>query len=215
MKRLTILATFFMSAMLVFGSNAVVAADLQVGRDYTVIDPPLPSASPGKIEVVEFFSYGCSHCYEFHPLIVAWTAKLPKDVVLRRVPVTLSRPPWMRLAGIYYGLDATGNIDKLDGEVFKAIHVDRVNFDSNEAVANWVNSKGADGKKVVDAMNSFGVQTRLKQVDPESARYGIAGTPALAVNGRYLVNTAGKNYGDLLVITDALITKVRSEKPTK
>ena len=121
----------------------------------------------------------------------------------------------MRLAGIYYGMDATGNIDKLDGEVFKAIHVDRVNFDSNEAVANWVNSKGADGKKVVDAMNSFGVQTRLKQVDPESARYGIAGTPALAVNGRYLVNTAGKNYGDLLVITDALITKVRSEKPTK
>lgn len=216
MKHLTILATFFMSAMLVFGSSAVVAADLQVGRDYTVIDPPQPGGSAGKIEVIEFFSYACSHCNDFSPLVAAWSASLPKDVVFRRVPVSFGRPPWARLAGIYYSLDATGNLEKLDAMVFAAIHKERVNFDSNESFAAWATSKGADGKKIGDAMNSFGIQTRLKQGDQEAVRYGISGVPAMAVNGRYLVNnTAAPNYGSLLKLVDLVVAKARSETSAK
>ena len=216
MKRLAILATFFASALLLLGSNASLAADLQVGRDYTVIDPPQPGGSAGKIEVIEFFSYACSHCNDFSPLVAAWSASLPKDVVFRRVPVSFSRPPWARLAGIYYSLDATGNLEKLDAMVFAAIHKDRVNFDSNESFIAWATSKGADGKKIGDAMNSFGVQTRLKQGDQEAVRYGISGVPAMAVNGRYLVNnTAAPNYGSLLKLVDLVVTKTRSETSAK
>ena len=216
MKRLACLAIFFTSLVFAFSSTAARAADLQVGRDYTVIDPPQSSGGPGKIEVVEFFSYACPHCSDFSPLVTAWSANLPKDVVFRRVPVSFNRPPWARLAGIYYSLDATGNLEKLDALVFAAVHKDRINFDSNESFATWASGKGADGKKIADAMNSFGVQTRLKQGDQEATRYGISGVPAMAVNGRYLVNnTAAPNYGSLLKLVDLIVAKARSETATK
>jgi thiol:disulfide interchange protein DsbA len=109
------------------------AADLQAGRDYSLIDPPL-ATQKNKIEVIEFFSYACPHCKEFHPLISQWAAQLPKDVSFRRAPVTFKRVPWVRLSKIYFALETTGDLAKLDGAVFKALHEDRIKFDSDEAV---------------------------------------------------------------------------------
>ena len=216
MKRTFAFIALLFSLSVLASAPSALAADLQAGRDYTLIEPPQPFAGGGKIEVVEFFSYGCSHCNDFHPLVTAWAAKLPKDVVFRRVPVSFNRPPWARLASIYYALEATGNVEKLDSLVFAAVHKDRVNFDSNEAVASWATSKGADGKKIGDAMASFGVQSRLKAGDQEATRYGISGVPALAVNGRYLVNnSAAPNYGALLTLVDTVVAKVRAESNTK
>lgn len=212
MKRIFALTAVVFSFALSAWVPAGIAADLQAGRDYTLIEPPQPAAGGGKIEVIEFFSYGCSHCNDFHPLVTAWAANLPKDVVFRRVPVSFNRPPWARLASIYYALEATGNVSKLDGLVFAAVHKDRVIFDSNESVVNWANSKGEDGKKIGDAMGSFGVQSRLKAGDQEAIRYGITGVPAMAVNGRYLVNNAAaQNYGSLLKLVDTVVAKARSE----
>ena len=213
MKRFIVLAFGWLLAL---GTGTALAADLQVGRDYSMIDPPQATSSAGKIEVIEFFSYGCPHCNTLNPLITAWAAKLPKDVVFRRIPVTFNRPAWARLAGIYYGLEATGNLEKLDSAVFAAIHDERVNFNSDEAVATWVASKGLDAKKWTDAVNSFSVQSRLKRIDQEAAGYRITGVPGLAINGRYLVNnTAAENYAALLALTDAVIAKARSENAGK
>ena len=83
------------------------------GTDYRKLDPPQPTMSPGKIEVIEFFSYMCPHCYEFHPLVTTWAAKLPKNVVFVRVPVGFNRPAWINLARAYYALQASGDLDKL------------------------------------------------------------------------------------------------------
>ena len=90
------------------------------GSDYKKLEPPLPTDSPGKIEVIEFFSYGCPHCNAFHPLISAWAAKLPKDVVFKRVPVSFNRPQWINLARAYYALQATGDLPA--GDVMSAHH---------------------------------------------------------------------------------------------
>ena len=214
MKRIA--RAFFLALMLMGVGGASIATELQAGRDYTLVEPPQPKVGGGKIEVIEFFSYGCSHCNDFHPLITAWAASLPKDVVFRRVPVSFNRPPWARLASIYHSLDATGNVEKLDSLVFAAVHRDRIIFESNEAVGAWATSKGADGKKIADAMGSFGVQSRLKAGDQEATRYGISGVPAMAVNGRYLVNNAAApNYGSLLKLVDVVVAKARSETPAK
>ena len=216
MKRIIAFIALLFSFALIAVAPTAVAADLQAGRDYTLIEPAQPVAGGGKIEVIEFFSYGCSHCNDFSPLVSAWAANLPKDVVFRRVPVSFNRPPWARLASIYYAIEATGNVEKLDALVFAAVHKDRVNFDSNETVANWATSKGADGKKIADAMGSFGVQSRLKAGDQEATRYGISGVPAMAVNGRYLVNNAAApNYGSLLKLVDLVVAKARSETAAK
>ena len=97
------------------------AAEPQAGKEFKMISPALASPKD-KIEVIEFFSYGCNHCSDFHPTISQWAAKLPKDVSFRRVPVSFNRPEWVRLSKIYYALEATGDLAKLDAAVFIAIH---------------------------------------------------------------------------------------------
>lgn len=208
MKRtLLLVLSLFCSTL----SQFAFSADLQAGKQYTVIEPPLASNAPaGKIEVIEFFSYGCPHCKDFSPLITQWAAKLPKDVTFRRVPVSFGRPAWEKLASIYYSLETTGQLAKLDDAVFRAIHDERVNFSSNESITTWVASKGGDAKKVGEALDSFGMKSQIRRGDQEAQAAGINGVPALVVAGRYYIkNTEAKGYEDLLRFTDEVIAQVR------
>jgi protein dithiol oxidoreductase (disulfide-forming) len=190
------------------------AQELELGKHYTLIDPPLASSAPtGKIEVVEFFSYGCNHCNDFHPLVAQWQGKLAKDVSFRRVPVSFGRPAWEKLSSIYYGLEATGQLAKLDSAVFKAVHQERMNFNSNEAITGWVSTHGGDAKKMNDALNGFSMKSQIRRGDDEAKVAKIGGVPAMVVGGKYLVNNAAATgYEDLLRITDALVAKARSGK---
>lgn len=191
------------------------AADPQAGRDFKSIDPPLPSAK-GKIEVIEFFSYGCPHCSDFHPLIGQWAAKLPKDVTFRRVPVSFNRPEWARLSRLYFALEATGELAKLDTAVFLAIHEQRVMFRTDEAVVSWAASKGADAKKFGDALASFSMQSKVQRADQDATASRISGVPALVVDGKFLINNeAASNYEELLKLADGVIAKARQERKGK
>jgi thiol:disulfide interchange protein DsbA len=183
------------------------------GKDYTPISPAQPTDDPAKIEVLEFFSYGCPHCSDFHPVISAWAAKLPGDVVFKRVPVSFGRAAWANAARLYYTLEATGELARLDGEVFKAIHNDRINLFEEKAIFEWIAKKGVDQKKFSEAFNSFGVMSKVKRGDQLAQAYKIQGVPSVAVDGKYLVG--GKDFSDVLAITDKLVAKVRSEKPGK
>ncbi|HMV21126.1 MAG TPA: thiol:disulfide interchange protein DsbA/DsbL [Rhodocyclaceae bacterium] len=170
------------------------------------IEPPQPTDNPGKIEVLEFFSYGCPHCAEFYAPLSAWVAKQGPDVVVRKVPITFGRAAWVNLARLYYALEITGDIAKLDGEVFKAIHVERINLFDEKTVNEWAAKKGVDPKKFNEAFNSFGVQSRVKRGDQMAQTYRIQGVPALAIDGRYLI---GERH---LANADRLIAQVRSQK---
>jgi thiol:disulfide interchange protein DsbA len=183
------------------------------GKEYLPIVPAQPTDEPAKIEVLEFFSYGCPHCSDFHPLISAWAAKLPGDVVFKRVPVTFGRAAWANIARLYYTLEATGDLARLDGEVFKAIHNDRINLFEEQGLLDWVAKKGVDQKKFREAFNSFGVMSKVKRGDQLAQSYKISGVPSLAVDGKYMIN--GKDFAEQLANADKLIAKARSEKPGK
>lgn len=214
MKR--IIAWLFVTLISSFALSSIgLAAEPQAGRDFKPITPPLATPK-GKIEVIEFFSYGCSHCSEFHPTISQWVAKLPKDVSFRRVPVSFNRPEWARLSRIYYALEATGDLAKLDAAVFIAIHEQRVTFRTDEAVVSWAAGKGADGKKFGDALASFSMQSKVQRADQEATAAHISGVPSLAVDGRFLMNNeAAGNYDELLKLTDSVIAKARQERSGK
>ena len=183
------------------------------GKDYTPISPAQPTDDPAKIEVVEFFSYGCPHCSDFHPVVSAWAARLPGDVVFKRVPITFGRAAWANLAKLYYALEATGDLARLDGEVFKAVHNDRLNLFEEKAIVEWVARKGVDQKKFTEAFNSFGVMSKVKRGDQLAQAYKIQGVPAMAVDGKYLIGDMG--FKEKLAVADKLIAKARSEKPGK
>jgi len=180
------------------------------GKDYTPIAPAQPTEDAGKIEVIEFFSYGCPHCADFNPLLAAWTAKLPADVVVKKVPITFGRAAWTNIAKLYYTLEVTGDVARLEADVFKAIHQEHVNLFDERSLTEWVVKKGVDAKKFADTFNSFGVNSKVKRADQMAQAYKIQGVPALAVEGKYMVGDMG--FSEKLAVADKLIAKARSEK---
>lgn len=215
-KRHFLNVVFSLAAVLLFGAapmQAQAQAQLTAGRDYAPITPPQPTETPAKIEVIEFFSYGCIHCYHFHADLKKWVAKLPADVVFKRVPISFNRSPWFNLNRLFYSLEAIGELSRLDDAVFAAIHDKNVKLYDDDTIKAWVAQEGVDAKKFADAYVSFGVQSKSKRADQLAAAYKVQGTPSLAIDGRYMVLNEGvSSYGDLLSRADKLIGKVRSER---
>jgi len=201
------------------GAGAPAWAQLVEGHDYRLLTPARPTSSPGKIEVVEFFSYGCPHCAKFNPLVGAWGARQPKDVIFRRVAVSYGRPPWMNLSRTYYALDATGDLKKLDAALFRAIHDDHENLFDEQSIADWVGKQGSDAARFANAYVSFGVNNQTVQADQMAEDYGIDAIPTLAVNGRYVVISPTEaadeeqTFRELLVLTDKVIAMARAAAP--
>ena len=195
---------------LVVSPVAAYAAPPTEGTEYRKIDPAQHTESTGKIEVLEFFSYGCPHCNEFYPLISAWAAKLPKDVVLKRVAVGLGRTAWTNLAKTYYALVTTGDMQRVDAQLFHAIHEEHAPLFDEKAISGWVAKHGVDAAKFNTAFESFGVNTKANQADDMLENYKVDGVPTLTVDGKYVV--LGSSFEQILQNADAVIAKVRAEK---
>jgi thiol:disulfide interchange protein DsbA len=195
---------------LLVSSVAAHAAGPTEGTDYRKIDPPQRTASPGKIEVLEFFSYGCPHCNEFYPLISAWSAKLPKDVVFNRVAAGLGRTAWTNLAKTYYALVTTGDMSRVDAQLFHAIHEEHEPLFDEKAISTWVAKHGVDATKFNTAFESFGVNTKANQADDMIENYKVEGVPTLTVDGKYVV--LGNSFAQMLQNADAVIAMVRAQK---
>ncbi len=191
------------------GMSAPLHAQGVEGTDYRRIEPPQPTDSPGKIEVIEFFSYMCPHCKEFYPLVSTWAAKLPRNVVFRRVPVGFNRPAWINLARAYYALQVSGDLDKLDGALFHAIHDEHLQLFDEQSLADWVGKNGGHEEQFAAAYASFGVNNQTVQADQLAEKYGIEAVPTLTVNGEYLV--MGQTFAEMLLNTDRLIAQAQSE----
>lgn len=207
LKSLLALAGFVLSA-----AFAPFASAQQLGTDYSVLTPPQPTEAPGKIEVTEFFWYGCPHCHDFDPLLRTWVKSLPKDVSFRRVPAAL-RPQWIPGAKIYYTLEAMNLLDKLHAELFDAIHNDRLNYTDDKALGEWLSKKGVDAAKFFEVEKSFSVQSKVQRADQIVRAHNIQGVPTLVIDGKYMI--ASTDHETQLKIADALIAKVRAEGKKK
>ncbi|MGB6606074.1 MAG: thiol:disulfide interchange protein DsbA/DsbL [Steroidobacteraceae bacterium] len=206
-----------MTATLLF-APAPAGAQAVEGRDYRTLTPPQPTSSPpGKIELIEFFSYGCPHCNDFYPLITAWLAKQPKDIFFKRVPVGFGRPQWVNLARAYYALLDTGDLDRLDGALFHAIHAEHLQLYELETLATWVGKHGGDADKFTNAYASFGVNNQTVQADQMAEDYQVTGIPTLAVGGSYVVlgaESAADEHAaflELLKTADKVIAMARAQ----
>ncbi len=186
------------------------------GTDYTVLKPEMPVETQGRIEVVEFFWYGCPACYKFEPLLEAWIAKLPADAQFRRVPAVFEDPRWGRDATIYYAFEALGLVEKLHRPMFDAIHRDRLRTDNAQALAEWVQRNGLDVKRFEDTTKSFGVQSRARRAAQLSASYRLEGVPTLAVHGRYTIRIEqGRTFEGMLATAEHLIGLTRKSLATR
>jgi thiol:disulfide interchange protein DsbA len=187
------------------GVSSGVRAEPVAGRNYTVLDPALPVESADKIEVLEFFWYGCPHCYHLQPYMEKWVKTLPADVVLRRVPAIFNQR-WARDAYTFYAFEALGVLEKVHRPFFDAIHRDRLKSDDKEAMHEWLRKEGIDPKKFDEAVASFGVQSKVRRAMQLTTGYRIDGTPSLAVDGRYRISAdQASSQEDMLATANYLI----------
>ena len=179
------------------------------GAQYTRVEPSVPPQTPGKIEVLEFFSYGCPHCSAFEPTLDAWAKKLPADVAFQRVPVPflMNAENFQRT---YYALQTMGQVDAAQRKMFAAVHVERARLDKPADIAALMAKNGIDAAKFLDVFNSFSVANSVSKAKKLTAAYRIDGVPTLAIQGRYL--TSPSQAGGLegaLAVADYLIQRAR------
>ena len=189
------------------------AQALEEGKQYVKLRNPQPTESGNKIEVIEFFSYGCPHCAHLEPILDQWLKTLPPDVAFRRVPV-LFNPSWANLAKIYYTLDALGDEARLTPLVFRAIHDQGQNLSNEKTFTDWIGKQGVDPKKVDDMLNSFAVSGKVNKAKSQAAAYRIESVPTLIVDGKYVTgpDKAG-SHEQIPGVLNALIAKARAERP--
>ena len=181
------------------------------GKQYVRLSQAAPVSAPaGKVEVVEFFWYGCGHCNDFEPTLAAWVAKLPADVVFRRVPVAFRENPFGNHQRLFYALEAMGLVSSLHAKVFRAIHAEGQTLDKPETIAAFMTRQGVDAAKFMAMFNSFAVQTKCKQARTLADAYKIDGVPTLGIAGRYFTSVSlNGNPERTLATTNFLIDQAR------
>jgi thiol:disulfide interchange protein DsbA len=181
------------------------------GKQYTKVEPPVPPIVPGKIEVIEFFSYACPHCNAFEPSVSAWSKKLPADVAFHRVPV-----PFLmnaeNLMRTYYSLETLGQVEAMNSKVFAAIHVDRNYLEKPADIAALMAKNGIDAAKFTSVFNSFSVATSVTRAKKLMAAYKIDGVPTLTVQGRYATSLGqAGGFEQATAVVDYLVQRSRGK----
>jgi thiol:disulfide interchange protein DsbA len=177
---------------------------------YSLLNPPQPTDGSGKIEVIEFFWYGCPHCNAFEPALDAWAKQLPADLMFHRVPVAFSAQPFVAHQRIFYALESLDLLGTMHRKIFYAIHHDRMRLDKPEEISAFMAQNGVDAAKFMEAYGSFTTQTRLTQANKLADGYKIDGVPAIGIHGRFYTSgpLAGNNE-KTLAVTDFLVQRLR------
>ncbi len=190
----------------------VAALDLMEEVDYRVI-PQQPLADPARIEVVEFFYYGCRWCSEAEPYVRQWLQRKPADVVFRLQPA-IRNTRWITLTKAFYVLEAQGKLAALHGQLFRAYHADELNLDDEAVLTDWLVRHGLKRERVEAALTSAQVMAKVEAARVATYAYQVDTTPSVVVDGRYLTSS-GMTGGvaALMDVVEALVAMARDERP--
>lgn len=179
---------------------------------YETISPAQPTANPAKVEIIEFFWYGCPHCYSFEPLLEKWVKALPKNVEFIRQPAVFS-DLWGKHAKAYYTAEALGVVDKIHADFFDAVQNKKLKLETEDELAKFFVSHGVKEDDFRNAFHSFLVDAKLRQATAMAARYGVTGVPAIIINGKYRTNgTLAGSHEKMIEVMNQLIKQESAAK---
>ncbi|AXK38405.1 thiol:disulfide interchange protein DsbA/DsbL [Crenobacter cavernae] len=185
-------------------------AAITLGKDYTVLAKPQPVANPKKVEVIEFFSYTCIHCYHLEPTLSAWEKKRPADVDFRREQIVWGQS-MEGFARLYSTLNVSGLLGKLHQPAFEAVLKQKTNLGDEAVLSGWIKQQaGADAGKFMQTYKSFGINAQVKRASKMTRDYAIEGTPTIVVAGKYA--TLPAEPARLMQVVDELVAKARQER---
>ena len=209
------LAAVAIIATFALGPSGNAAVDDHAGHQHSnerlsTLQEPQPTLALPKIEVIEFFWYGCPHCYQLEPAISKWLAAPRKDVVFKRVPAIPS-DAWAQMATIYYTLEALGSIDRMHLQVFEALHKERLRLDQKPVREAWLAKHGIDLQKYQDMERSFTVVTNVQRARQLTRAYRVDSVPRLVIGGRYATSPEQAGGTDAIFkVVDEAIARVRA-----
>lgn len=192
--------------------HAQTPSALEPGRDYIRLAKPYPVASGDKVEVIEFFYYGCPVCYELEPKLARWYFNGPASVVLRRVPA-LSSDNWDNFAKLFYTLEAMGQLGRLHWPVYDNFHFNGLKLNDESVAATWVAHNGLDKQKFVEIYGSPQIQAKLAAARVLMQAFEIKGVPSIVVDGKFLTSasmTGGTS--ELMQVVQRLVELARKER---
>lgn len=186
-------------------------AGFEEGRNYMTLPFPAAVETGARIEVREFFWYGCPHCYVLEPVLARWMKRMPANAQFVRTPGVA--PRWLVHGQAYYAFEALGALEKLHAPFFKAVQERPDALNDEKAIADFVSSQGVDRGKFIEAFNSFGVRLKLEKAKQLNRDLNITSVPAMVVDGKYLT-TAPMAGGEepMLKLLDQLIAKAAKER---
>lgn len=189
-------------------SGSTMAANFVAGKDYSVVANPGKVDVLGKIEVREFFWYGCGHCFTLEPYMQTWLRQLPKDVNFVRTPAAMN-PVWEMNARGYYVSEALGVRKKTHLPLFHAIHDKGQQIFDQQSQAKFFVKYGVPEAKFNSMFNSFAITSKISQAKQLARQYQLTGVPAVVVNGKYIVQ--GDN-GKVIQVVNYLVDQERKAK---
>jgi len=185
---------------------------IEEGFDYRILPIAQPLEIKGKVEVIEFFWYGCPHCYDFEPELSSWVKRQPKDVVFRRVPVAF-RDDFMPHSQLFYALEAMGKGDALNEKVMYAMHKENKRLLTENEIADWVASQGIDRNTFLATYRSFAVVSKARAAKQLTESYRIDGVPTIVMQGKYVTSPSiAGSKAKAIVVMDYLEEKIRKDK---
>ncbi len=198
-----------------FSAGMAVSEPLVLDKDYQLVVPPQPGEGSKKIEVVEFFYYGCPHCYDLEPALKAWLKRLPADVEFRRQPAVF-RENWVPLTKTFYALDAMDLVSKLNDKVFSAVHDEGLGLSDEGMMAKWIGQQGVDPVKFQETYKSFAVQNKVQRAIQMTRDYQVKGTPSIVVAGKYITSPSMTgSFEKFFQVVDRLIEMARKDAVAK
>ena len=205
MKKITALSSLIILSAFVFFTNTT-QAEFVAGKNYTVIDKPVETSTGMKVEVRELFWYFCPHCFSVHPLLDNWLQTMDPSAQLVLQPAVF--PGWEYGASFYYVLEELGEVNRLHGPLFDAIHVQKLNFKTQQDFVTWLTLNGIDEGRANKVYESFAVKVAVNKAKANTYKYRITGVPAFIVNGKYIVNaTSAGSEEKIFEVLDYLIQK--------
>jgi len=194
-----------------FSAN-VGAQSYQEGEQYRRLEPPRPAAHGDKVEVIEFFYYGCAVCYEAEPQVVRWLAKAGSRVQFVRVPA-VPRERWAGFARTYYALEAIGELARLNWPLYDNHHFDGRRLDEEPNLLKWLSANGVDAERFREIRNSAAVTAKVDAAKKMLKDYDIKRVPTFVVGGRYLTSAqAAGGVDEMMQVVDFLVARAKSEK---
>jgi len=188
------------------------AAQTTPARDYQRLDPPRATAAGDRVEVIEFFYYGCPVCYETEPFLSRWLASGPDYVSMRRVPA-LSSEAWEPFARLYYALETLGQVERLHWPVYDSFHFEDVKLNDEKVMVDWVARNGVEREKFIETYASASVAGKVAQARELLKSYDVRGVPTFVVDGKFLTSARLAGGTEQVVRTlDRLVRLAREER---